>query len=74
MRYEELLASPLELLLRICRHCGLDEGPGARGAATAIERHLRCLAIVGRPLSTERQRILAIIGDLQQALGYPVEE
>ncbi|NLC56609.1 MAG: sulfotransferase [Armatimonadetes bacterium] len=76
VRYEELLASPLELLLRICRHCGLDEGPAAREAlATAIERHLEVPCDRwGALSSTERQRILAIIGDLQQALGYPVEE
>ncbi|MBI3912198.1 MAG: sulfotransferase [Armatimonadetes bacterium] len=76
VRYEDLLRTPMAVLMRICQHCELDDSPVSRAVlGEAIARHLemphnRWPAL---PLA-DRRRVLNLIGELQERMGYPVDE
>ena len=73
-RYEELTRAPVDTLLRLCRHCGLDSDQRIRETlSAAVQTHVRHPRDRWSELKdADRRQVLSVIEEMQARLGYPV--
>lgn len=75
VRYEELTRCPVDTLLRLCRHCGLDSDPRVREIlSAAVQTHVRHPRDRWSELNVaDRRRVITVLEEMQARLGYPVD-